>query len=132
MEFRCCPFMGLWHEVLKYTASTLTAALAILFGKFGAQKLWSHHNKPKLRFIDSDAIEGIMRINRDVIILRYYRVVIENSGKSPAKNCKPQVKLIGNFTSNGKRYKIKIEGALCWSELGNPSRITLNPGKQRL
>ena len=53
----------------------------------------------------------------------YIRVKIRNDGRVVAQNCQCYLRLVGE----GVDPPLLVEGSLCWSLLGNPHSISINP-----
>lgn len=56
--------------------------------------------------------------------MTYWRVKVQNTGKSGAENCCGDLELDGRLPND----ELKIEGRVSWARLGNPEALTVNSG----
>lgn len=106
----------------------ITGAVGGFTANFLANWVWRRYKEPDLQI--TGGVEKFYHINsQDELVEIYYRVPVQNVGKTAARNCKPEIDFKGEaeYTDTDRRHK--IENPVCWSEKDKPARITINPGE---
>lgn len=107
--------------VVNIGATVLSAALGGLVFALLRDFTWRWYTKPELHLSDSASASFETDETGD-ITHRVFRIPIENTGRTAAGNCKPELRMKG--TLNGDVYEVNQQ--LTWAEGNNPQRITLN------
>ena len=107
----------------------LSAIIGGLFGGLIFSLLrnwaWRQYTKPQL-VIGESAATSFATDDSNEITSRVFRVLVQNQGRSAAKNCKPELRMIGHL--DNEEYVINTQ--LHWCEDQNPCRITINSGER--
>lgn len=102
-------------------AGFFVGVLSGVLANFAGNLIWRRYKKPSLGFEPTGAarfqVDDTGSVNG-----RVFRVLVNNSGKEAALNCKPKLNLEGEL--EGDIYE--IETSLTWAESNDPSRITIN------
>jgi hypothetical protein len=111
--------------VVNLGAIVLSAALGGLVFALLRDFVWRWYTSPELRLADSVSTSFETDSNGD-ITYRVFRIPIENTGRTAAGNCKPELRMEG--TLDGDLYEVNQQ--LTWAEGNSPQRITLNANEQ--
>jgi hypothetical protein len=106
-------------------ATVLSAALGGLVFALLRDFAWRWYTRPKFYLADSASASFETDDNGD-ITHRVFRVPIENTGRTAAGNCKPELRMEG--TLDGDFYEVNQQ--LTWAEGNNPQRINLNANER--
>lgn len=107
--------------VVNVGAIVLSAALGGLVFALLRDFVWRWYTKPELHLANSASTSFETDATGD-ITHRVFRIPIENTGRTAAGNCKPELRMEG--TLDGDIYEVNQQ--LTWAEGDNPQRITLN------
>mgnify|MGYP007042283180 CR=1 FL=1 len=111
--------------VVNLGATVLSAALGGLVFALLRDFAWRWYTSPELRLTDS-ASAYFQTDNDGDITHRVFRVPIENTGRTAAGNCKPELRMEG--TLDGDIYEVNQQ--LTWAEGNSPQRITINANER--
>lgn len=89
-----------------------------------ANWIWRKYTKPLLEFEETAETDFEVDSDSDPQARRF-KILVRNTGKTAAKNCKPKIRLKGK--QDGNVYD--VESTVCWAEGDHPTRITINPGE---
>jgi hypothetical protein len=95
-----------------------------LLANITANIIWRKYTKPNLIFDDTTRTDFEVDTTGSPEARRF-KILVKNKGKTAAKNCKAQIRLVGKHESS----LYKIERTVRWAEENHPSRITINPGE---
>lgn len=91
-------------------------------GGFLAQYSWRWYNRPILEF---EGVNHSKFITTDNWKKAEYGISVQNTGRTAAKNCKPEFEVEGWK----RNTKYSINSKSFWSEANSPTEITINPGE---
>jgi len=101
----------MFPEAFKGIVTVFGGIITYLFGRY----LYEEYRKPKLEIVRVDPLS--------IPNVKFYRIVVKNTGKTAAENCTGGIHLFG---TDIKGNNVDIKGSVCWSILGNPNIITIN------
>lgn len=99
----------------------LSALLGGLIFALARSWVWRRYTKPELKLSESASTSYETGDDGDLTQL-VYRAPVENTGRSAATNCKPELRMEGEL--EGDIYEVNQQ--LTWAEGDNPQRITIN------
>lgn len=102
-------------------ATVLSAALGGLVFALLRDFAWRWYISPELCLDDSASASFETDCDGE-ITHQVFRIPVENTGRSAAGNCKPELRMRGKFDDN--IYQVNQQ--LRWAEGDSPQRITLN------
>jgi hypothetical protein len=112
----------------------LAGAVGGLVADVVGKLAWAYFRRPKLRVVGATKSRKVNR--KDELEYEVYQILVENKGRTAAKNCKPEIALSGTAQydymagSAGEDIRqVNIVTPVRWSEGENPPRITINRGE---
>ena len=95
----------------------ITTAIGTFAFTLSARILYGEWKKPYLKIVEFDKLKASDKTT-------YWRVKIQNEGKSGAENCCGNLELLGKFQNED----YKIEGRVSWARNQNPESLIVNSG----
>lgn len=106
-------------------AIVLSAALGGLVFALLRDFAWRWYTSPKLCLADS-ASASFETDSGGKITHQVFRIPVENTGRTAAGNCKPELRMKGKL--NGNTYEVSQQ--LRWAEGNSPQRIMINANEK--
>ena len=107
-------YLDLPSELPPIILTSIGTIAAFLSGRY----LFEEFKKPYLKIIRFDKL---ISSDRET----FWRIKVENTGRSGAENCCGDIELTGRFSNNDE---LRIEGRVSWARIGNPESLTVNSG----